>query len=779
MKKIVTYVAFISSLLGGKVATANTTLWQNVDKQQAPSAKLMVIKATDYKVFTLNESWLKWQMFGLTTNENEAMTIELPMGDGSMMAFKVWDAPMMPEKLASKYTEIRTFTGVSVSNPRITAKLDFTVFGFHAMIFAGENTTLIDPYDRLGDGFYLVRYKHNDYRDAADKMHCDAKHEGLTTADEILSADAGSSTFAARTGNGWQLRTYSLALCANHFYCQAATGSTTPTIAACLSVMTTSMNRINGVYEREFSIHMDFVANEDTLIWPTNTGSINGTDPFGSAATNSNGAACLPICQTTCTNRIGSANYDLGHVFTTGGGGISGLGIVCNNSQKARSCTGSPSPVGDSYDIDYVAHEMGHQFGSQHTFNNNTDGSCGGNAVSNYAYEPGSGTSIMAYAGICSPDNLASHSQDYFHASSLVQIYGSLTTTEDVCATKTSTGNKLPYVPAFTASYSIPYKTPFELIAPTATDSVGGASLTYCWEQWNRGSASTSSSSRLVNTFRTGPLFRTFSPVDTTKRIFPKNSMVLAGSISDAGVDGNQGEKLPDTTRYLTFKLTARALLSSGKGSFNFPDDTIHIDAISSGAANSYKGFTVTSQSTTGVSYDGGTTQTITWDKVNTDVAPINCSQVVIYLSTNGGLSWTTNLGTFPNTGTATVTLPNPATTVTNARIKVKGVGNIFFNVNKKNFTITHNSTASVSSISEAVLVDVYPVPTSEVLYLDAHSYKGLQATIYNIVGQMVWNGELEGKTSVNVSTWAKGVYHVMLYNNETGEKQAKSVIIQ
>ncbi len=777
MKKLFTWSAFLIVLLvtGGSFASG---LWQSVPLTSAPSTKVQVFHPEHYLVYTFNEEWLKIQMFSLSTDAADGMVIELPMPDGSMKSFKVWQDPMMHAEMAAKYPEIKTFTAYQIGNQHVTAKLDFTVYGFHAMIFDGENTSFIDPYDNYHDGYYMVHYKRDEVRTAENKMKCEVKNgdENGPAGESMKTQYTDLPKLSARTGNGWTRKNYDLALCADHFYCQAATALTSPTIAQCLSKMTTSMNRINGVYEREFSVHMNFVTKEDTLIWPTNTGSVNGNDPFNTIDANPN--ACLTQCQTSCDGRIGSANYDLGHVFTTGGGGLSALGVVCSNGSKANSVTGSPTPVGDGYDIDYVAHEMGHEFGANHTFANGNDGSCGGGNVSNtHSYEPGSGTTIMAYAGICSPDDLAMHSEAYFHASSLLEIQAKLVGSENACATAVATGNKLVSLATFSNTYSIPYKTPFELIAPTAVDSVADTSTMYCWEQWNLGAGSASTSSRFVNTFVKGPIFRSWFPVTTETRVFPKMSKVLLGTLSDAGTEGAQGEKAPDTARFLTFKLTVRDILL-GNGCFLFPDDTIHLNAVQT---TTKAGFKVTSQGTTGISYNGATAQTITWDVVGTNAAPVSATNVVIYMSTDGGTTWAYNLGTFPNSGTASVTLPNPGTTSSTCRFKVKGSGNVFFNVNLKNFTVTHNTTAPSAVANVTTLADetkVYPVPASDVLHISTGNFQAL-AVIYNTVGQAVWQGTINGQSEVSVATWAKGVYHIQLMNRENGERTVKSFVVE
>ncbi len=775
MKKFFTLSALAASFLCAGSSFAGS-LWNQVPQASAPNQKLMAFQPKSYLVLTLNEPWLKAQMFSLSTDPAEGMVIELPMPDGSYKNFKVWQDPMLEEPLGRQYSDIKTFTGTMVGDPHVTAKLDFTIYGFHAMIFDGANTSFVDPYDNYHDGYYFAHYKKDETRTAEQRMHCEFKGHNDNEANGEVAQLANADNLpklAQRTGNGWTRKDYRLALTADHFYCQAATGVASPTFAQCLSKMTTTMNRVNGVYEREFSVHMNIIANDTVIIWRKHPDALNGSDPFNSI--DNNGGACLTQNQTTVTSRIGSANYDVGHVLTTGGGGISGLGIVCQNSQKAQSCTGSPTPVGDGYDIDYVAHEMGHEFGSEHTFANNNDGSCGGNAVSTYAYEPGSGTTIMAYAGICPPDDLAMHSEAYFHASSLVQITQALVGSENACAVRTATGNKLVYLPTFSTSYSIPYKTPFELTAPAAVDSVADTATQYCWEQWNRGSASSSTSSRFVNTFVKGPIFRSWFPVYTQTRVFPRMNKVLAGTLTDAGVEGAQGEKVPDTARFLTFKLTVRNFLN-GYGCFLFPDDTIHLDAIQTPTR---AGFKVTSQGTTGISYTGGSTQTVTWDVAGTTAAPIGATNVVIYMSKDGGNTWPYTLGTFPNNGSATVTLPNPGGSPTACRFKVKGSGNVFFNVNLKNFTVTTNGISAVSAVNNfAEAINVFPVPASDVLNISSSANGTVDAIIYNAVGQAVWRGTVNGKSELSVATWARGVYHMQVMSTE-GERAVKSFVLQ
>ncbi len=674
--------------------------------------------------------------------------ITLPTPDGTTRTFRIWSTPILPATLAARHPDIITYTGVATDNPAVTIKIDNSNDGFHAMIFDGHNTYLVDPTEKVNNGLYLVHYKKDERKSYQQRDACLA----------ILPTNNLETTkITYKTVNGTQLRTYRLALACDHQYAQAAVGTETPTKHQVLNKMITSLNRINGVYERELSISFTFVDKEDTLIFVSTT-----NDPYGSV--NDNALYLSDTNQQVCDRLIGTANYDIGHAFTTGAGGLSVVSCVCDPDIKAKSVTGQPEPTGDGFDIDYFAHELGHALGAQHTFNAVT-GACGagsppnGNANPVCAFEPGSGSTIMAYAGICGGNNIQLHSDDYFHLISLEQIEDFVTTL-GTCAVKTTTNNKPPYIPSFTTSYAIPYLTPFELTAPQAVDSVADTLTTYCWEQYNLGDFTWSFSSA-----RYGPIFRSYKPDTSRTRVFPRTAMVLAGQTSDAGNDFEQGEKLADRARFLTFKLTVRNILN-GLGCFQTPDDTIHLDVINTGAP-----FEVTSQNATLLKYLGGSQQTVTWNVVGSNLSPIGADSVDIYLSVDGGYHWPYILGSFPNNGSAVVTLPNPAQTSERARIKVKGRGNVFFNVNKADFFVVNDPGASGDIV-------LFPVPARNDVTMVTGARGVVDYAIFNMAGKLMTSGTINKIMSFDVAPWPRGVYIVRM-KETTGRVTIKKFVLE
>lgn len=671
--------------------------------------------------------------------------IELPLANGSFMTFRLVASPVLPAAMAQKYPNINTYTAISTTKPGITAKVDYTLYGMHAMVYDGDNTCLIDPATPTATGLYRVHYK----RDETRAEHGCATMEG--------AAKQATARYAARIEHGYVLRTYRLALSCNHHYARAVTGKPNPTKEEVLSKMVTTLNRVNGIYEREVAVSMVLAENADTIVFVEEAG-----DPLGPI--NENASALLDMNQKVCDTLIGDANYDIGHVLTTSeAGGLSQVGIVCKTGFKAQCVTGNTAPFGDGYDVDYVAHEMGHEYGADHTFNNSSIGGCTGNAVALRAFEPGSGSTIMAYAGLCAGDNLQMNSDDYFHAATLDQIryYITLPTGGDGCALKTPTGNKLPAPPFYSATYEIPTRTPFELSAPTVTDSTGNAEITYCWEQWNLGDFGRT----LANTSKSGPLFRSYRPTTDTTRLFPNLNMIRAGLTSNAGVDGASGEKLPTEDRFLSFRLTTRSLLS-GKGSFYFSDDSIRINVHNKGAT----GFVVTTQNTAGIVYQGYAEVPVNWNVAGTTAAPINADRVDIYLSADGGRTWPFFLGTYPNSGSAKVKMPNTDTTISAARLKVKAHDNIFFNLNLRDFSVVKNFEKAIS---------VYPNPVSNTLHILLDGTGLLEMAAYDVTGRKIAGAQLsEADNQVDVTYWARGLYLIKLVD-ANGNTSLRRVVVQ
>jgi hypothetical protein len=281
----------------------------------------------------------------------------------------------------------------------------------------------------------------------------------------------------------------------------------------------------------------------------------------------------------------------------------------------------------------------------------------------------------MGYAGITSQD-VQPNSDVYFHAFSIQQVTNNVK--NKTCQTNTPTGNAIPTANAG-LDYTIPKSTPF-MLTGSGTDANGDA-LTYNWEQFdNAASTATGASSAASATRTSGPTFRSYNSTTTPVRYFPRIQSVLAGSNTTQGTE-IAVEALPSVARTMNFRLTVRDNRVGGSG--NKSDDMIVTVNATAGP------FTVNSPNTA-VSFVGGSSQTITWSVAGTTANGVNCANVDILLSTNGGTTWNNLLASTPNDGTQAVTIPNtPGTT---NRIMVKGTNHIFFDVSNTNFTITAGS---------------------------------------------------------------------------------------
>ncbi len=614
-------------------------------KMQVPTKHLLELDVASLKGSLQNAT----DRFSVA--KTSSVIISLPNENGQLENFKVYENAIMEPELAAKYPDIKSYIGIGIDNPTSTGYFSLSPLGFKGMILSADKSAVfIEPYSQ--DLKIYSVYRKSDKALPLDKFECKVVSE--------INADIKNVFQSRPNADDSTLRTFRLAMSVTGEYTAYFGG----TKALALAAINNTMTRVNGVFEKDFSARMVLIANTDLVIYTSAS-----TDPYSAAASMSNWNSQL---QSTLTSVIGEANYDVGHLFgATGGGGNAGcIGCICVNGQKGSGYT-SPAdgiPSGDNFDIDYVAHELGHQFGGNHTFTT-------GNEGTGVHMEPGSGSTIMGYAGITTLD-VQPHSDAYFHAISIQQITNNIKA--KTCSVNTATGNAIPTANAG-LDYTIPKSTPFMLTA-TATDANGDA-LTYNWEQMDSQTTTTAPSA----TKTSGVNFRSYPSTTSPTRYFPNMSRVLAGATTTAGSELTV-EALPSVARTLNFRVTVRDNRAGGSG--NNSDDVVVTVNATAGP------FSVSSPNTA-VSYVGGSSQTVTWVVGGTTANGVNCANVDILISTNGGTTWTTLLAATPNDGTQAVTIPNtPSTT---CRIMVKGTNHIFFDVSNANFTITSGVTDTVA----------------------------------------------------------------------------------
>jgi len=647
MKKtlLLTLIAIFISMTGysqslwTKTSEGKLSSLEKVDRNSYPK---------EYQIFHLNYEALKAQLKNAPQRESgdaSNLIVSFPNADGKLEKFRIYESSVLEPELAKRHPELQSYVGQSLDNPGASIYFSTTIFGLHGLTKSTKETSYIDPYTKNLENYIVFN---RSSRVQPRQFGCQVNDED--TAGRINEEDFANVAFA----NDGILRTYRLALACTveyaAFHINAAgvgAGTLAQKKAAVLAAMQVSLVRLNSVYETEMSLRMVLVANNENVIFVESDNFTNSPD-------------MIDEIQPIMDAAIGSANYDIGHGFCTTDSGIAQLQSVCG-SGKARGITGQPNPVGDSFDIDYVSHEMGHQFGATHTQNN----AC--NRTASTAVEPGSGSTIMSYAGICAP-NVQSNADDYFHAVSLAQMF-SFVTSSGACSTNTPNGNIAPVITP-TTNYTVPAGTPF-VLRGNATDA-NGDTLTYCWEQTNAGASSAVPS---ATSTASNPNFRSVRPTTSPNRYFPSLATLAIGS--------SAWEVLPTVARTMTFALTVRDNRTPNGGQTARQNATITTSTTSAP-------FTVTSQNTDGISWTQGTTQTITWNVAGTASAPFNTANVNILLSTDGGLTYPTVLATnIPNNGSQAITVPNVAAPF--CRIMVEAVGNIYFAVNTKAFAIGYN----------------------------------------------------------------------------------------
>lgn len=577
--------------------------------------------------------------------------VSLPAPDGTWITFKSAFSPAAEAAYYARHPQTGTYSIVDPNNPSNRGKVDHTIHGFHAYFTLNERTVMIDPIFRGNTTYYSVYYQ-DEYYDGAPtfKFHCDVHDEPADHLNTEFLEESLFTPVAALRSVPIDLKQYRLAVATTGEYYNDHGGS----IQAVSAEIVTAINRVNSFLERDVAAQLILVANNDTLIFTNPT-----TDPY----TNGDTQAMIIENPPAINSRIGSLNYDIGHVFGTNAGGLATLSSICTNG-KARGVTSAGQLKFDAFYVRYVGHEVGHQFSATHTMNKCDNQ----NETPTTAWEPGSGSTIMSYFGLCGINNVTPNTPgDYYHGGNITQIRNFiLNGNGNNCGTDVPTSNEPPTVDfEYANGFFIPISTPFKLSAQ-GLDLNPGDVLTYCWEQMNTGPL-TDAGDPILNS----PLFRTWEPTTEPIRYFPRLPSVVLGLF-------NKFEYLPDYSRDLSFQVTVRDNNPQAGGTAR---KTVFFR--SDEAAGPFR---VTSFTSVDTVYQGDYVE-ITWDVANTDQAPVNCQLVNIRLSINGGLEFPISLAeNVPNTGSFFVSIPPVFTT--SGRIMVEAADNIFFNTNSRNLRI-------------------------------------------------------------------------------------------
>jgi len=660
IKKHSIFLLFLTLFFTSFLFSQQINLWSRIDGSGITDSELQhKVKIRKFDSFELKVASLRNELKNTPKRGDfagkSATKIDFPDENGTMVTYLIKESEVMDPQLAKKFPQNKSYVGFSEKDASKRIHFSLNRLGLHAIIMDTKGgIRYIDPLTKDKRKYRVYNRRDNEG---------ERKFECLT---ENIEASMKSDISLKTTDDG-KLRTYKLALAGTGEYSQfhiadqdAEGASDAEKKAIVMAAMTTALTRINAIFENDLAISMQLVVNNEDIIY---------LDPNSDPYTNDDGSLMLSENQTNCDAVIGSDNYDMGHVFSTGGGGIAARGSVCRNNSKARGVTGSPFPHGDDFYFDFVAHEMGHQFGANHTFNGD-DGNCeGGNRNDATAVEPGSGSTLMAYAGLCSSQNIQSNSDLYFHIISLEEIRNYLLNgVGGTCAAVSDLTLNLnaPTVDAG-SDFVIPKGTPFKLVG--SGSDADGDPITFGWEQVDNEITAVPPSETAVG----GAVYRSFDPSENPVRYLPHLNTLITGTVSSIW------EVTPNVARDLNFMLTVRDN-NTEAGQVVSDDLKVTVEA----AAGP---FVVTSQNSEDLEWTVEEQETISWDVAGTTANNINVSQVNILLSTDGGATFPTILATgVANDGSEIITVPDLKSP--QCFIIVEAVGNFFFAMNAKSFSI-------------------------------------------------------------------------------------------
>ena len=710
--------------------------WKSVSEAEAyPSAKREYQDKRNQKIFTLDRKTLDQKLTNVAQRHSDqvGIVITMPNINGNLERFEVWEASNFSEKLQTKFSNIRSYVGKSLEDPSAYLRFSTGPSGISSTIFrANEKSEYLETYSTDGKYFEV----HNE-KSAKDDFAC-------LTENEHAAAQSGENIDAKHSDQ--KFRTYRLALSVTGEYTQYFGG----TVEKALEAMNNTMTRVNGVFEKDMALNFVLADNVESLIFLDPT-----TDPYSNSSSMNSWNREL---QNHLTTTFGSENYDIGHLFgDAGGGGNAGcIGCICNDANKGSGFT-SPAdrkPFGDKFDIDYVAHEIGHQIGANHTFSNNIEGT-GVNV------EPGGGSTIMGYAGITSY-NVQANSDDYFTYRSILQVQNNLK--NKTCGIQKPILNTPPKIELVKTSYTIPISTAFKLDAKI-TDAENDAFLT-TWEQNNSGNSTTEDgNSRVKQTKTVGPNFRSFAPVKETYRYFPKFSSILTNKLLHTGTGNSVWESVTSVARNYDFTVTARDYNPQGPQT-----NTASVKIIASNAAGPF--IVNTPNDTDNKLMLNASNFDVTWNVANTNIAPVNTAKVKVSISWDNGSTFE-ELGVVDNTGAANFALPANAKDVTNGYIMIEAVDNVYLAVKK--FSTGTLATKELDAKKSLI----YPNPSNGSFTIEQKTSGKVSVEIIDLNGRTVYTSSenASGNFKKQIDTKLPAGVYVVKVSSDEGQSTSKLII--
>ncbi|WP_370897452.1 zinc-dependent metalloprotease [Chryseobacterium gossypii] len=722
----------------------------NAQWSEAEPTQKIIRKSDHSKYYRLDIDQIRTQLLRAQKVGGTSVSIKIPTLDGKVERFAVNSFPVMDEELAGQY-HLGSYVGVGIDDPSKYIRFSVAPNDFQSMIISPDGKyEFIEP-ATADKSYYSVHGKTNK---SGHAFVCNTKEDKEAVAKMQKLMNSG---VAAKSSNK-TFHTLRLAISVTGEYTAFFGG-----VAGALTQINATLSRVNGVLEKEFNVHVNAI-NAPALIF-----SDANNDPYS----NSN-LMCKWNYELMNTLHGGAygvtdADFDIGHLFgATGGGGSAGcIGCIGSNDVSTVNnpdCLNLPTPEnykgsgytspgidyyasgtwnpistvqlppsGDAFDIDFVTHEIGHQLGNSHTYSFFED-------FLNQEVEPGSGSTIMGYAGITGPDtDVQKHSDVYFHSVSIDQVQTNLATvTADV---ETPIANNPPVITAMNTTYTIPRSTPFVLTA-SATDPEGDA-LTYCWEQVNSSDLSSGVTKALIGNTTSGANFRSWSPTSSPTRYFPKLATVLGGSVKNT----TDFEAASTVARTTNFRVTVRDNKPGGQAQTAYATQTVVIGSAAP--------FTVNTTSLT-----PGVNSTIEWTVSGTTASPYNVANVKIDYTFDNGATWTELAASVPNTGTASVFIP-ASLAGKNGHLRVSAIGNVFYAV--KQATVSVLGTGEAGNVKT---VQIYPNPVDDILNVTEVSAKATYE-IHNAPGQLITRGVI-GDGKIVVRDLVKGIYFITIDNNGT-----------